>query len=63
MSEQRPSPSGSGLAAGDRAPAFALADQNGNRVRLSHFKGHKVLVFFYPKALTLGLHHPGLWAA
>lgn len=42
------------LAAGDRAPAFALADQNGDKVRLSSFKGRKVLVFFYPKALTPG---------
>jgi thioredoxin-dependent peroxiredoxin len=42
------------LAAGDRAPAFNLADQNGEKVRLSSFKGRKVLVFFYPKALTPG---------
>jgi peroxiredoxin Q/BCP len=42
------------LAAGDRAPAFNLADQNGDKVRLSSFKGRKVLVFFYPKALTPG---------
>lgn len=42
------------LAAGDRAPAFDLADQNGDKVRLSSFKGRKVLVFFYPKALTPG---------
>jgi len=40
--------------AGDRAPAFHLADQNGNKVRLSSFKGRKVLVFFYPKAGTPG---------
>jgi thioredoxin-dependent peroxiredoxin len=42
------------LAAGDRAPAFNLADQTGEKVRLSSFKGRKVLVFFYPKALTPG---------
>lgn len=41
-------------AAGDRAPAFNLADQNGDKVRLSSFKGRKVLVFFYPKADTPG---------
>jgi len=40
--------------AGDRAPAFNLADQAGNKVRLSSFKGRKVLVFFYPKADTPG---------
>ena len=42
------------LQAGDRAPAFHLTDQHGNRVRLSSFKGRKVLVFFYPKASTPG---------
>lgn len=42
------------LAAGDRAPAFHLADQNGDKLRLSAHKGHKVLVYFYPKADTPG---------
>ena len=42
------------LTAGDRAPAFNLADQTGTKVRLSSFKGRKVLVFFYPKAETPG---------
>jgi peroxiredoxin Q/BCP len=42
------------LVAGDRAPAFTLADQTGAKVKLSSFKGRKVLVFFYPKALTPG---------
>ena len=41
-------------AAGDRAPAFHLADQDGTKVRLSSFKGRKVLVYFYPKADTPG---------
>ena len=40
--------------AGDRAPAFNLADQDGTSVRLSSFKGRKVLVYFYPKADTPG---------
>lgn len=39
---------------GDRAPAIALKDQHGKLVRLSSFKGRKVLVFFYPRALTPG---------
>jgi thioredoxin-dependent peroxiredoxin len=39
---------------GDRAPAFHLADQHGQKVRLSSLKGRKVLVFFYPKADTPG---------
>lgn len=41
-------------AAGDRAPAFNLANQAGDKVRLSSFKGRKVLVYFYPKADTPG---------
>jgi peroxiredoxin Q/BCP len=42
------------LQPGDRAPAFHLHDQHGARQRLSQHKGHKVLVFFYPKADTPG---------
>ncbi|GIU90933.1 MAG: hypothetical protein KatS3mg010_2032 [Acidimicrobiia bacterium] len=42
------------LSIGDRAPAFALKDQDGNTVRLSHFKGRPVVVYFYPKADTPG---------
>ncbi|HRW37217.1 MAG: thioredoxin-dependent thiol peroxidase [Acidimicrobiales bacterium] len=40
--------------AGDRAPAFHLPNQDGDKVRLSSFKGRKVLVYFYPKADTPG---------
>ncbi|MFU2058859.1 thioredoxin-dependent thiol peroxidase [Avibacterium volantium] len=42
------------LKAGDFAPHFALLDQNEQRVSLTDFKGKKVLVYFYPKALTPG---------
>jgi len=42
------------LAAGDKAPAISLLDQDGNTVKLSGFKGRKVLVYFYPKADTPG---------
>ena len=42
------------LKPGDKAPAFALLDQDGNKVKLSDFKGRKVLVYFYPKADTPG---------
>lgn len=42
------------LQPGDRAPAFNLTDQSGSKVRLSSFKGRRVLVFFYPKADTSG---------
>ncbi|CAN5530319.1 thioredoxin-dependent thiol peroxidase [soil metagenome] len=39
---------------GGRAPAFQLVDQHGEKLRLSSFKGRKVMVFFYPKADTPG---------
>src|SRR6476659_6986163 len=42
------------LKPGDRAPAFTLLDQDGSKVKLSDFKGRKVLVYFYPKADTPG---------
>ena len=42
------------LEPGDKAPSFALADQSGRTVKLSDFKGRRVLVYFYPKADTPG---------
>jgi len=42
------------LQPGDKAPAFSHTDQHGGTVELSQFKGHKVLVYFYPKAGTPG---------
>lgn len=42
------------LSSGDRAPAFTLPDQNGDKVKLTDLKGQKVLVYFYPKADTPG---------
>jgi peroxiredoxin Q/BCP len=42
------------LKPGDKAPAIALADQHGKTVKLSDYKGRKVLVYFYPKADTPG---------
>ena len=36
------------LKSGDQAPGFSLVDQNGNSVELEHFKGKKVLLYFYP---------------
>jgi peroxiredoxin Q/BCP len=41
-------------AVGATAPAFNLADQEGEKLRLSSLKGRKVLVYFYPKADTPG---------
>jgi thioredoxin-dependent peroxiredoxin len=37
------------LSPGDKAPDFTLLDQDGNEVKLSSFKGRKVLVYFYPE--------------
>ena len=40
------------LAVGDTAPTFALPDADGKTVKLSDFKGRKVIVYFYPAAST-----------
>jgi peroxiredoxin Q/BCP len=37
------------LTAGEKAPTFTLVDQSGAKVKLSDFKGRKVLVYFYPE--------------
>jgi len=37
-----------------KAPAFTLTDQNGQRVKLSDFAGQRVLLYFYPAAMTPG---------
>ena len=42
------------LSAGTLAPDFSLSDQDGNPVRLSDLRGKKVLIYFYPKAMTPG---------
>ena len=42
------------LQPGDKAPDFELLDQHENTVTLSDLRGHKVLVYFYPKADTPG---------
>jgi peroxiredoxin Q/BCP len=42
------------LEVGDKAPAFSLPDADGKTVKLSDFKGRKVIVYFYPAASTPG---------
>jgi len=42
------------LEEGKKAPDFALPDERGATVRLSELKGKRVVVFFYPKAMTSG---------
>jgi peroxiredoxin Q/BCP len=39
---------------GQPAPAFALPDANGTVVRLDHFRGRNVVVYFYPRDMTSG---------
>jgi peroxiredoxin Q/BCP len=42
------------LEIGTQAPDFTLPDQDGNPVTLSDLRGQTVVVYFYPKADTLG---------
>lgn len=39
---------------GEQAPDFELLNQDGKPVKLSDFRGHKVVLFAYPKAGTSG---------
>ena len=42
------------LKVGENAPHFTLPNQNNEAVSLTQFQGKKILVYFYPKALTPG---------
>jgi peroxiredoxin Q/BCP len=42
------------LEAGDPAPDFTLADADGNDVSLHDYRGQRVVVYFYPAAMTPG---------
>lgn len=42
------------LEPGDPAPDFTLPDADGQEVRLSSFRGQRVIVYFYPAAMTPG---------
>ena len=41
-------------AAGQAAPAFSSVDQDGKAITLASFKGHPVVLYFYPKDDTPG---------
>ena len=42
------------LEAGATAPGFTLTDQDGASVSLADFRGQKVILYFYPEAMTPG---------
>jgi thioredoxin-dependent peroxiredoxin len=42
------------LSAGDPAPDFTVADQNGDELTLSSLRGQTVVLYFYPHADTSG---------
>ena len=39
------------LKEGEKAPEFSLPDQDGEYISLKDFKGQRVLIYFYPKAI------------
>lgn len=42
------------LSAGDAAPDFTLPDADGNKVSLASLRGQRVIIYFYPAAMTPG---------
>jgi len=42
------------LEPGDQAPDFTLPDSDGKQVPLASFRGQRVIVYFYPAAMTPG---------
>ncbi len=42
------------LAPGDLAPDFTLPDADGNEVSLASLRGQRVIIYFYPAAMTPG---------
>lgn len=42
------------LKIGSKAPDFTLTDEKGQKVKLSHFRGKRVVLYFYPKDDTSG---------
>jgi peroxiredoxin Q/BCP len=42
------------LSPGDTAPAFTLTSDTGEEVSLADLRGRKVIVYFYPNAMTPG---------
>src|SRR5919106_1369303 len=47
-------PDATRLQPGDAAPDFTLSDDRGGKLTLSELRGNKVIVYFYPAAMTPG---------
>ena len=45
---------------GKKAPDFTAADRRRQKLKLSELRGKPVVLYFYPKDDTLGLHRRGL---
>ncbi len=54
MSKAANEPGGNGLRVGDKAPDFNVSTDAGQKVKLSDFKGKKIVLYFYPKDDTPG---------
>lgn len=39
---------------GDKAPDFTLPSDDGSKISLADFRGERVVLYFFPKALTPG---------
>jgi peroxiredoxin Q/BCP len=42
------------IAVGEEAPDFELSNDTGEDVKLSDYLGKRVILYFYPKAMTKG---------
>ncbi|MFA6265323.1 MAG: thioredoxin-dependent thiol peroxidase [Pseudolabrys sp.] len=54
MPAKKPTKTTSELNAGDKAPSFILARDDGSTVSLKDFRDRKLVLYFYPKADTPG---------
>jgi len=54
MSKAANEPRGNGLKVGDKAPDFNVSTDAGQKIKLSDFKGKKIVLYFYPKDDTPG---------
>ena len=54
MSKAANEPGGAALKVGEKAPDFNVSTDAGQKVKLSDFKGKKIVLYFYPKDDTPG---------